>query len=224
MARLLRSSLLWLSLVNPDLHHLLGHHVNLPNRTWNRCAAYLGFRFQFLLITSTTVLSFLHHKARPTGPIHLLPLGLYFLSIRHPYYQQMPDQMVSRSHRFVTGLDDPQSLSFAVGCYPRALPAGGLRPDNRRKYGVLLAHTMYQSEAVRKHTVWHLIVQMMAAFRRTIAATTTLALYFITSGALSLFVLCLPPPTHRPNPFAVFSQFYVLSLSVSTAILMSASC
>jgi len=60
---------------------------------------------------------------------------------------------------------------------------------------------MHQSEAVRKHTVWYATVQMITALRRTIAATTTLALYSIISGALALFVPSLPYMTN-PN----FSQ------------------
>jgi hypothetical protein len=94
--------------------------------------------------------------------------------------------MVSRSHPcgFYT-----ESLSFSGGCYLCFLLAGGLRPNYRRKYGVLLTHAMYQSEAVRKPTAWYMIAQMIVALRRTIAATTTLALYSITSGAFSLFVL-----------------------------------
>jgi hypothetical protein len=57
---------------------------------------------------------------------------------------------------------------------------------------------MHQSSTVRDPAMWYATLQTTAAFRRTITAITTLALYSITSGALALFV-----PDHHLELFGL---------------------
>jgi hypothetical protein len=68
------------------------------------------------------------------------------------------------------GTDDP---------YPCPFLTSNLRRDNYHKYGVLPAYKTDRGETVRKYREWCLIIQIIAAFLRTTAAITTLALAFI---------------------------------------------
>jgi hypothetical protein len=65
-------------------------------------------------------------------------------------------------------------FSLAAIFDPRSFLPSDLRPDHHCKYGVLLAHTMRQSEAVRNPTVRDAIILVISALCRTITAITAL--------------------------------------------------
>ena len=80
----------------------------------------------------------------------LIGLRCVTLSLRHPYYEKVADEIVCHSYPIRLDLGDILFFMLAASrpCHP--LTTSGLRPDHHSKYGILLVYPTLHGETVCK--------------------------------------------------------------------------